>query len=60
MYFDYTKQLLPNSPQGNLWIDVDTDKRVHYPWVTNVRQVRYVVDIFTHRQEGPFPLPMGY
>ena len=58
VYFDDTKQLLPNSPDGNLWIDVDTDRRAHFPWVSNVRQVWYVVDIFTHSQEGP--LPMGY
>ena len=24
---------------GNLWIDVDSERRVHYDWVTNVREV---------------------
>ena len=40
IYYEHTKQLLPNSPAGNLWIDVQTDRRCHLPWVTNVREVR--------------------
>ena len=39
VYFTHTKNLLPNSPVGNLWIDVDTRRRVHHDWVTNVREV---------------------
>ena len=39
VYFTHTKRLLPNNPTGNLWIDVDTSRRVHYDWVTNVREV---------------------
>ena len=39
VYFTHTKRLLPNNPTGNLWIDVDTSKRVHFDWVTNVREV---------------------
>ena len=40
IYYEHTKQLLPNSPAGNLWIDVQTARRCHLPWVTNVREVR--------------------
>ena len=39
VYFTHTKKLLPNDPSGNLWIDVDNIRRVHYDWVTNVREV---------------------
>ena len=41
VYFTHTKRLLPNSPvtSGNLWIDVDSERRVHYDWVTNVREI---------------------
>jgi len=38
-YFRHTKNLLPNFPGGNLWIDVDCDKKAHYDWVTHVKEV---------------------
>jgi len=43
IYFTQTKRLLPNNPTGNLWIDVDNSRRVHYDWVTNVREVSPLV-----------------
>ena len=39
VYFQDTRQLLPNSLTGNLWIDVHTGRRRYYNWVTNVREV---------------------
>ena len=39
IYFTHTKSLLPNSPAGNLWLELETNRRVHQDWVTEVREV---------------------
>lgn len=39
IYFDHTKELLPNGTNGNVWIDIDSRKRAHFDFVTNVREV---------------------
>ena len=41
-YFRDTKHLLPNNTEGNLWIDVDCDRKAHYAWVTHVREVSHL------------------
>jgi len=38
-YYCDTGHLLPNSNEGNLWLDTDSARRHHYTWVTNVREV---------------------
>jgi hypothetical protein len=38
-YFRQTSHLLPNSSDGNHWIDVDCDRKVFYDWVTHVKEV---------------------
>ena len=39
VYFNHTKRLLPNSPGGNLWVDVETERRVHQDWTMEVREI---------------------
>ena len=39
IYFTHTKSLLPNSPEGNLWLELETSRRVHQDWVTEVREI---------------------
>ena len=30
---------MPNNPGGNLWVDVETERRVHQDWTMDVREI---------------------
>ena len=76
-YWDETGHLLPNNPEGNLWIgeeqiyesstsssppDIDSGRKTHKKWVTNVRDVNdaktsyhVVVDRADHDDDQELP-----
>ena len=39
VYFNHTKRLMPNNNGGNLWLDVETERRVHQDWTLDVREI---------------------
>ena len=40
VYFNHTKQLLPNEENGNVFYDINSQRRAHFKWVTNVEEVQ--------------------